>query len=112
MGDEFGQWKEWARNTSLDWHLLEDPRHRGLKRWVRDLNTQYRAEPALHELDCRTDGFAWIEADNAADSVLAFLRKGSAEHDEALVGLQLQRSGLSELPRGSSAGRALGGNPQ
>src|SRR5271165_6528398 len=85
MGDEFGQWKEWAHGTSLDWHLLEDPRHRGLKRWVRDLNTQYRAEPALHELDCRTDGFAWIEADNAADSVLAFLRKGSAEHDQALV---------------------------
>ena len=56
-----------------------------MKRWVRDLNTQYRAEPALHELDCRFDGFAWIEADNAADGVLAFLRKGSAEHDQALV---------------------------
>ena len=27
MGDEFGQWKEWAHETSLDWHLLEDPRH-------------------------------------------------------------------------------------
>ena len=87
MGDEFGQWKEWDHETSLDWHLLENPadlRHPGLKRWVRDLNTQYRAEPALHELDCRTDGFAWIEA-NAADGVLAFLRKGSAEHDQALV---------------------------
>jgi 1,4-alpha-glucan branching enzyme len=85
MGDEFGQWKEWAHSTSLDWHLLDDPRHQGMKRWVRDLNTLYRAEPALHELDCRTDGFAWIEADNAADCVLAFLRKGSAEHDQALV---------------------------
>ena len=88
MGDEFGQWREWDHETSLDWHLLENPadlRHPGLKRWVRDLNTQYRAEPALHELDCRSDGFAWIEADDAANSVLAFLRKGSAEHDQVLV---------------------------
>jgi len=107
MGDEFGQWKEWAHQTSLDWHLLEDPkdpRHQGLKRWVRDLNTQYRAEPALHELDCRTDGFAWIDADNAADSVLAFLRKGSAEHDQALVVCnfsgQVFRSFRVGVPRG------------
>jgi 1,4-alpha-glucan branching enzyme len=85
MGDEFGQWQEWSFKTSLDWHLLNDPRHRGIQRWVRDLNTQYRAEPALHELDTRADGFSWIEADTAAESVLAFLRKGSMEDDQALV---------------------------
>ena len=39
MGDEIGQWQEWSHNTSVDWHLLADPRHRGLERWVRDLNT-------------------------------------------------------------------------
>ena len=57
MGNEFGQWREWNHDTSLDWHLLSDPLHAGLRRWVRDLNTAYRAEPALHELDCRPDGF-------------------------------------------------------
>jgi 1,4-alpha-glucan branching enzyme len=85
MGDEFGQWKEWYFDTSLDWHLLEDPRHRGLQRWVRDLNTQYRAEPALHELDCQPSGFVWIEADCAKESVLAFLRKGSQQTDQILT---------------------------
>jgi len=85
MGDEFGQWREWNHDISLDWHLLNDPRHRGIQRWVRDLNTQYRAEPALHELDTRPDGFAWIEADTANEGVLAFLRKGSQEEDQALV---------------------------
>jgi 1,4-alpha-glucan branching enzyme len=85
MGDEFGQWREWNHAASLDWHLLEDARHQGLKRWVRDLNTLYRAEPALHELDCRSDGFVWVEADNSADCVLVFLRRGSVEHDQALV---------------------------
>jgi 1,4-alpha-glucan branching enzyme len=85
MGDEFGQWKEWSFDKSLDWHLLEDPKHRGLQRWVRDLNTQYRAEPALHELDCHPSGFVWIEADCAKEGVMAFLRKGSQETDQVLT---------------------------
>ncbi len=85
MGDEIGQWQEWSHNTSIDWHLLNDPRHVGLRRFVRDLNTIYRAEPALHELDCRADGFAWIDADNAAQSVLCFSRRGTADGGIALV---------------------------
>jgi len=85
MGDEIGQWQEWSHNTSIDWHLLDDPRHAGLRRWVRDLNTIYRAEPALHELDCRADGFAWLEADNAAQSLLCFCRRGTADGGIALV---------------------------
>ncbi len=85
MGDELGQWQEWSHNTSIDWHLLSDPRHRGLQRWVRDLNTQYRAEPALHEFDCRPDGFTWIDVNDAAQSVLSFVREGSSEGDRSLV---------------------------
>ena len=108
MGDEFGQWKEWTHATSLDWHLLDDPRHRGLKRWVRDLNTQYRAEPALHELDCRTDGFAWIEADNASDGVLVFLRMGSTEHDQAVVVCNFSGQVYRNYPRGGSRGAGAG----
>ena len=50
MGDEFGQWREWNHDTSLDWHLLDEPLHQGLRRWVRDLNTAHRGEPALHQL--------------------------------------------------------------
>ncbi|MBX6316548.1 MAG: alpha amylase C-terminal domain-containing protein, partial [Isosphaeraceae bacterium] len=85
MGSEFGQWREWNQDMSLDWHILDDPRHRGLQRWVRDLNTVYRAEPALHEFDCRPEGFAWIDADDAEHSVLSFLRRGSSEEDLVLV---------------------------
>ena len=104
MGDEFGQWDEWSFDASLDWYLLDDPRHRGLQRWVRDLNTQYRAEPALHELDCRPDGFAWIEAENAADGVISFLRKGSNESDVNLVvcnfSSEVHRNFRIGVPRG------------
>ena len=85
MGDEFGQWREWNSDASLDWHLLGDPRHAALRRWVRDLNTQYRAEPALHQLDCRPEGFEWIDANDAENSVLTFLRRGMARDDMVLV---------------------------
>ena len=29
MGGEFAQGREWNHDASLDWHLLDDPRHRG-----------------------------------------------------------------------------------
>ena len=81
MGDEFGPWKEWNHDTSLDWHLLDEPLHAGLKRWVRDLNTLYRGCPELHELDASPGGFTWIDANDSERSVLSFLRKGHSTGD-------------------------------
>ncbi len=81
MGDEFGQWKEWNHDSQLDWHLLDQPMHAGLKRWVRDLNTLYRGCPELHELDTSPDGFAWIDANDAEQSVLSWVRKGHSTGD-------------------------------
>jgi 1,4-alpha-glucan branching enzyme len=76
MGGEFGQWHEWNHDAALDWHLLDQPRHRGLQRWVRDLNTFYRGTRAVHELDCDSGGFEWVDANDAENSVASFLRKG------------------------------------
>ena len=81
MGDEFAQWDEWDHDSSLAWELLDQSAHRGIKRWVRDLNTAYRAEKALHELDCHTDGFSWIDCNDVAQSVLAMLRRGRDPDD-------------------------------
>jgi len=75
MGCEFAQAAEWNHNTSLDWHLLDQPEHRGIGDLVRDLNRLYRAEPALHQGDCDPGGFEWVEANDHANSVLAFLRR-------------------------------------
>ncbi|WGF89307.1 1,4-alpha-glucan branching protein GlgB [Marinivivus vitaminiproducens] len=75
MGCEFGQEREWNFEQSLDWHLLDDPSHRGIQRLVRDLNHVYREVPALHRLDADHAGFEWIEANDSEQSVLAFLRK-------------------------------------
>ncbi len=78
MGGEFAQWREWNYAQSLDWHLLEEPLHRGMRDLIRDLNGLYRDEPALHQLDTDPAGFEWIEANDSDNSVLAFLRKGRA----------------------------------
>ncbi len=75
MGGEFGQRREWTHEGTLEWQSLENDRHRGLQRWVEDLNRLYRAKPALHEIDFEAAGFEWIEADDADRSVLAYLRK-------------------------------------
>ncbi|GIV94126.1 1,4-alpha-glucan branching protein GlgB [Chloroflexus sp.] len=75
MGGEFGQWREWSHDTSLDWHLLMFPSHQGMQRLISDLNRLYRTEPALYELDCDPRGFEWIDANDADASVYSFLRK-------------------------------------
>jgi 1,4-alpha-glucan branching enzyme len=84
MGGEIGQWTEWNHNEQLDWHLLEQAPHEGLRRWLADLNRLYRREPALHELDFSHDGFEWVDASDSENSVLSFLRK-SRDGDTILV---------------------------
>jgi 1,4-alpha-glucan branching enzyme len=74
MGGEFGQWREWNHDESLDWNLLDYDEHRGLQRLVRDLNWHYRVEPALWEADVEPSGFQWIAPDNADDNVIVFMR--------------------------------------
>ncbi len=76
MGAEIAQRREWSHEGSLDWHLLGAEAHAGISCLVADLNRVYRAEPALHQLDTDPAGFEWLAADDAASSVLAFLRKG------------------------------------
>jgi 1,4-alpha-glucan branching enzyme len=85
MGGEFGQWREWNHDATLDWHLLDYPPQAGLKRWVRDVNTFYRGEPAMHVFDCDPAGFEWIDANDAEKSTVGFLRKSRDPKDTLVV---------------------------
>lgn len=85
MGGEFAQEREWNVDSSLDWHLLDQPRHLGVSRLVRDLNRLYRSEPALHQLDNDQRGFAWIDCNDRDNSVLSWLRRGVDPHDCIIV---------------------------
>jgi 1,4-alpha-glucan branching enzyme len=75
MGSEFGQWREWNHDSSLDWHLSGLAQHDGLKRLVIHLNWLYKSEPALFDQDDSYEGFEWIDFHDSDHSVIAFMRK-------------------------------------
>jgi len=77
MGQEFGQYQEWAEQRELDWWLLSDRDHEGVRRLVADLNATYAASTALWSLDSSPEGFTWLDADDAAGNTVAFVRWGS-----------------------------------
>ncbi len=85
MGGEFGQEREWNHNQSLDWHLLGDGLHAGVKDLVRDLNHLYLSTPALHARDTEAAGFQWLVADDQDNSVIAWARKGRESGEVAVV---------------------------
>jgi 1,4-alpha-glucan branching enzyme len=74
MGDEIGQWSEWNHDSSVDWHVADEPRHAGLGRLLRELNRVTRETPALHTLDFDHTGFDWIDANDSEQSTLSFVR--------------------------------------
>ncbi len=85
MGGEFGQWREWVHDESLEWHSLELPRHQQLQDWVRDLNLLYRREPALYEIDFEPAGFEWVDCSDTESSMVSFIRRARSNQDLILV---------------------------
>jgi 1,4-alpha-glucan branching enzyme len=85
MGAEFAQEREWNHDIGLDWQLLADPMHEGVRRLVRDLNFLYRNTPALYRFDCDPEGFLWIDVANTAESIISYLRRGREPQDIAVV---------------------------
>jgi 1,4-alpha-glucan branching enzyme len=86
MGQEFAQQREWSESRGLDWHLLDQPGHAGMKALIADLNRLYRETPGLHARDCEADGFEWLIVDDDANSVYAWLRKaGDGDPPVAVV---------------------------
>jgi len=75
MGGEFGQHREWNSDRSLDWHLLDDPGHKGIQSLMSDLNRVYRDIPALYDADSEPMGFQWLQPDSASVNVFGFVRR-------------------------------------
>jgi 1,4-alpha-glucan branching enzyme len=95
MGDEFGQWREWNHDASLDWHLLDEPLHAGLRRYVQTLNWQYRAEPSLYECDFDLSGFRWIDCNDNENSVVSTVRFARDRRDFLVMAFN-----FTPVPRG------------
>jgi 1,4-alpha-glucan branching enzyme len=85
MGGEFGQWREWVHDESLEWHVLQYPSHQEIQRWVKDLNHLYRMEPTLYELDFRPQGFEWLDFHDWEGSIISFFRRGKSPEQIFLV---------------------------
>ena len=85
MGQEFAQRREWSEERALDWELLDAAPHEGIRNLVRDLNLVYREKPALHARDCEGDGFEWLVADDAENSVFAWMRRAPLGAPIAIV---------------------------
>lgn len=85
MGGEFGQWQEWTHERSLDWHLLDNQYHRGMQKWISDLNRFYRSEPAVYERDFSHEGFGWIDCNDYEKSIITFMRHGHGDGRSVII---------------------------
>ena len=112
MGDELGQWCEWDHDGSLDWDVLHDPQHDGLRRWVRDLNTLYRGEPALHELDCHPLRLRLGRLPRRRPKRPELAPHGEVDRHADPRRLQLHPRPPPQLPPGRPPPRPMGGDPQ
>ncbi|MBO2942997.1 1,4-alpha-glucan branching protein GlgB [Paenibacillus sp. F411] len=90
MGGEFGQFIEWKDQEQLDWLLLDYEAHRQLHTYTASLNKLYKEQRALWELDHDMDGFQWICADDAGQSVVTYLRKSTKPGDTLIVIINFQ----------------------
>jgi len=79
MGCEFAQGVEWNDTNTLDWYVLDYPKHQGVKSLVKDLNNLYRSSEALYHYEFNWQGFEWIDCQDFEQSILVFLRKSDEQ---------------------------------
>ena len=89
MGNEFAQTTEWNYKSELPWHLLQFDSHKKMYQCVKGLNNLYTAQPALHELQFKSEGFEWIDLNHREEGIIAFKRKGKNKEEEVLVVLNM-----------------------
>ncbi len=85
MGGDIGQWTEWNHDSSIEWDLLQWDSHKGLQKFVADLNAMYRREPALHQVDFDPSGFEWIDCHDHDNCTLSYIRRAKDPSDFVIV---------------------------
>ncbi len=75
MGNEIAQFIEWRFYEGIEFCLTEQfENHKKHQDFIRDLNRLYKKEAALWLDDTSPESFRWIDADNAHQSVLSYVR--------------------------------------
>lgn len=85
MGQDLGEYQEWSEEREVNWQLLEQEDHKKLNHFMAELNHFYRKHPALYELDCKSEGFEWINSIAYEECMLTFLRKTKKTEDTLLI---------------------------
>ena len=85
MGGEFGQFIEWRFDEGLDWTLLNYPMHKSMQDYVKKLNSFYKEQSSLWEVDHNCKGFQWIDHQNYEQSIISFMRVGKKKEDFILA---------------------------
>ncbi len=93
MGTELAHSREWHHDSSLDWHLAEEPLREAFGRFVQDLGALYRAHACLWRQDHEPEGFRWIDCTDRHNSVLAYARLDGEAHLVVVLN-------LTPVPRG------------
>ncbi len=84
MGQEFAQCQEWSEERELDWYLLDNPKHRSVQDFMKELLHIYQKYPAMYELDTTWDGFEWINANDNYRNIFSFMRKDKTGKENLL----------------------------
>ena len=74
MGTEFAQFREWDFASSLEWFMLDYPKHRSFREYTAALNRFYLSRPELYERDFSPEGFEWVLADESEKNLVAYRR--------------------------------------
>ena len=80
MGTELAPYNEWHHDSSLDWHLADDPKRANFARFLSDLGNLYLSASPLWRRDSQPDGFSWIDCSDRDNSVIAYVRHDGDHH--------------------------------
>ncbi len=80
MGSEFAQFREWDYENALEWFMLDYPKHKEFREYVRALNHFYLSREELWKWDFSGKGFSWILADEKQKNVAVYRRFKNGEN--------------------------------
>jgi len=85
MGTELAQYQDWQPQYSLDWHLQQQPAHRAMTTWVKDLNRLYTRSAALSVQDSDERAAVQMDVADGGDCVIAVLRQEETPGERLLA---------------------------
>lgn len=85
MGQDIGEYDEFCEKRAVEWELLQYEEHKGLQKFVADMNRLYTSRPALYAMDTSWDGFEWINCITPDRCMLSYLRKAQKKEDVLVV---------------------------